>query len=1551
MPNAFDFTAAGNEDVTPYNPALVAADVHNYANGDPSFYDSMTWQDKAEQTLSNAAKFTVAAAVSGVAGLWNTGVDLTRLVTQDEKIANNAINIQDTLQNFDNNLGDYYAQNKTAIDMTGFIGTSLISGIGGVKILNAGTKLLQGVAEIGSMGRNLSMGTGLLESSIVRYAQEGARAIEASGSTISAINSGVLKALGTGAAKATLESAVFEVSALVTQYKSPFLENQSSEDIIKNMVVGTVLGGAIGSIGYGLRIMKGIKTEVAEFDKVANTYKYATSDSLPESVSASDRIIMRTAERDIKLSNPVQEGFDQINKNTVERITQAIKQDTEALGGGRQLFELVSGADSASVRNALLNIKSMALAGTQEADAATRVMRLYGEDAGAVVALGKDEQVAKQLGDYFTSVKDAKQAAANYLKRGLDEVSVDAGTISPLELQTRYIAMKAENAMLPKVIGTYDIPALERAVEMDKLGLRDIQYRTADGSLIDLATTAKDIQVKLAMEAKQGLINKLADVHSVEEMAAITNVRRSYIKGTVSQDEFSDMFAQQAAFKDYNAAMTARGLPVDPDVIYRSTWAAVKYDKELIDSAKQLQAQSNSLNALRIAETRAKIVDDTLKAVAQVDKDILPKIDISRDILDEVNRFGAGAGFFSYASGAMRSLKSKLEYIGKYTNITIKQNVDKVMDEFSSAATALRNSKEAAIEYSVIQQKLLSTGRTYVFDDASQSLIHLNDAGHLIDEIPIKNPEAWSFLKESQRHITKLREAQLARMEALGENTSALREVIQRQGIFPVRQDPKSWKHVAYVVDNSLTQGAEGRVSMLFADSAENLERMKTAAKQSGPQYDIFDTRATANFHKLAEDYSRSESLWQVGFDSTKARQGVAAPFFAQTDPGEIVNGVTDYLAKQISRDVRSEVSLYYHKEFSTIKGLGDEFMRAQESKLGGKAITDLDTLLDDTSRNPAYDYIKTALDVNKRSDFPVWEGFNTLMERGFQKAFTAMEDIWRTKPSTEAVNEVSNLLEKYGAKTAYNDAALQLFRNHLAGNSALSNFVRTANSVMATFTLRLDILNAFNNALGANILLTSELKSEIGKLRNIPEFSTMVNGNAVVSPSKLISGAYADLFKGADRAYFERIGSVPQKTASVIEQTLDAASLTGSETASQLSAKASKLIQMAKDLANKGEVYTGNRWAEYQTRYISSNVAKKLGEAIGLEGGDLAAYITSFTNRCNTNLLTSQRPVLFQGPVGQAMGLFQSYQFNFMQRIFEQVAEGRTKDLAMLMGLQSTLYGVKGLPGFNYLNEHIVGTMSGNKEHVDAYDVSRGIFGKQAGDLLMYGIPSNMLGMGLFSRGDLNPRQLTIIPTQVSEIPVVGATVQMFKNAKDAITNIDNGAPIWNSMLDAIEHNQISRPMSGVAQLAKAFTSESGQAFASTTKGSLIGASDLISFSSLIRVAGGKPVDEAMTQDKLFRIGYYKSIDKAALDSVAETAKVTFGGKPHGVSTEQLDSIMRSYVAAGGNQTTFNQWAIKQMLGANTPVAQQMADKLRSKNSQKLQQLMGGIPSGFSEE
>lgn len=1542
------------------NPLLVAGDVHNVGNSNFQFTDPTTWLDPAMDAASSLGKFTVAAVTSGVEGIYNTGVMAVNAMGADAEEMSTA----DVLRDMDSSLSDYYLQNKNLIDITGFAISSLVPGTAGVKIVNAGAKMLNAAQYSGKLGTLARVTTGLLDGSAtnVMIAKNGA-ALAQSETALSMINGATLKAMGTSFAKNALESAVFEVAAVTALQGSAYVRESEWQDLAKNAATGMLLGGAIGGTIESIGIFGKLKKTVGEMKAGANPDRYRTA--LAPTVDASDGLILRGQEIEARLA--AADSLSDISKHTIQSMQIDVKNFAKNIGGeshGQALTDIALNGTSKEVFERLQNVRTISAVSGQKVTSTQ--IKLFGDDAGSVIVANNGEQVfAKKLGDLFESPAAAQKAVAAYAKDIKPIGSIL--DLDAVQSELRYAAFR--DTPLKKLEGfvasPYDIPALEWMLA-NKASLPKAVAIKAGDSLTTVDSMSNGALFDLLQQAKIDVARGATESgKSIPEAARYANVKERVLKGEMGNPG-DDFFASQADFNSYKTAMQARNLPVDRDALYRPTHGEIRYSADLKKSAKELMEEQGVTDAYKIAAIRNQQGFDAMRTeLAQtLGADVVASLPELRtnEILADVHRQAVGSSFFGTASQTSGTA-AKAEFIGKQ----VAQILEKRIAEFDSAitnvATTLRNNKAAAIEFEALSQEANRTVRRYIplehggkrylidagIDLTKEDLEKVLESGGkaFVQQtgarpvIQVENEATFRAIKE---HITA-QDSHLDSYAAIargrGEQSDHLTS--GKGTFYGIKPDPKKYAHVAFVKDLDLVEGAAGQMTMIHAASPQELEILMRSVKNAGDRYQVIDKTDTANWHAIAGDYDRTKTLWRTSIDSSLGRQGINSKFFQSTDANAIVDDLIRYHRAAIANKTRAEIAAHYQEAFTTFRGLGEEYARVAGSKYG----TAIENWLDTKDQNPAFDFIKTALNISRRAEYPNWDGFNTLLSSGFSKAWNTLSSVVKEAPTAESLQAASRELEKYGAKTAYNDAALEIFRNHRAGGQELTKFVSTVNGAMGFLTLRMDPLNALNNVLGSNILMSTEARTQIKNLR-------LEGIGDIASPGKLIFAAQRDFFSAAkpEMERYVKLGIVPEKSVSAIEKLLNDVAITGAETASELGARTSRIAATTKELMAKAEKYSGNLMAEANTRYVSARVADAIGAAKGLTGPDLDVFVNGFVNRVNGNLLASQRPTLFQGPLGQAIGLFQSYQFNLMQNMFRHVAEGRGKDVAMMMGMQSTLYGAKSLPGFEYINTSILGMASGNKEHRDLYDATYGALGKSGAEALLYGIPSNLLGAGIFSRGDTNPRNLTIVPTSLAEIPVVGAAMQMYKNGVDVARNISGGAGIVNSLIAGIEHNGISRPMTGLAQLSRAFTSDTGQAFSTTGKGTLIGASDLASWSSAVRAAGGKPFDEAIASDKIYRIGFYAAQDKAKLLDVAETAKVAFGGKQGGIGADQLEGIMRSYVAAGGKQQSFNQWAMKQMLSANTPTAEQMIQKLKSGNAQKLQQLMGGtLPEGFGEQ
>jgi hypothetical protein len=645
-----------------------------------------------------------------------------------------------------------------------------------------------------------------------------------------------------------------------------------------------------------------------------------------------------------------------------------------------------------------------------------------------------------------------------------------------------------------------------------------------------------------------------------------------------------------------------------------------------------------------------------------------------------------------------------------------------------------------------------------------------------------------------------------------------------------------------------------------------------------------------------------------------------------------------------------------YSQSFQELQHLGDRYTNIATSQF--RSLTEA---LVERVKDPYQDIVKTALDISRASEYQWWRSFNDLVRDTIEKPLFVFRDIVQktSKVDDQFVSEVNTKSAALGLGQPFSVAAMEIAQRNIADKPFLARWIGKAQGVMSSTLLQLDFFNALNNIVSTPVLLGGEAKyllnaiqrgdpTVAGKLSLL--MSVKVPGQAEIeqfSLGRLTAKALQnyrqdDLQNLGLLKRYQSIGAVTdvlqQERQMLGELTLDF----GKVNAAQAESKVQKAFEL-------GKAITGNRLAEEMTRFVAADVMRQITD-LALEAGVLRntaeanEYIQLFVNRVQGNYLHSQRPIVFQGVVGQAISLFQTYQFNLMQQLFKYVGEGDAKAVGMLLGLQSSIYGMQGLPAFNFLNTHIVGNASGNTQHRDLYNASSTVFGKALGDWLQYGAGSNALGLidpsmkiNLYSRGDINPRQLSVLPTNISDIPVVNASVRFVQNLWSAAEKGVNGASLWPTISQAIEHNGLSRPLAGLAQVVQGYTT--------TNQGSLLSSSqDFWQIATLSRIAGGKPFDEAIALDALFRINAYRAKDLTRIQDLGSAFKTQLV-KNQEPDEQTITNFVSAYAKSGGRIENFQKFMLGAMTNANKSQVNKVVEHLNSPFAQQLQVVMGGQP------
>lgn len=1158
------------------------------------------------------------------------------------------------------------------------------------------------------------------------------------------------------------------------------------------------------------------------------------------------------------------------------------------------------------------------------------------------------------------------------------------------EAEARHIWASKILPKLPDnvVIHGNDIPLLERAYHD---GRHEIKIILGDGinakaiipeSRKHLYEIIKEQKLNLASDlVKKFSLRKGSDV-PIElgrpYAAKIANIRESYIEGNQLVDEYADLFAHQSEYVEHLKGLKDRGLSTDvaktteaTDPHYLPKYAKIVYDTANMPPQNVMDAVVYFKSQQKVYEQGAKIV------VAKLFGETAENLPDIRDAaVHNADRVGSSAGLLSSENSNHGTVGSSMAWIGSVTRGLKDRFRSALGKNLETPLLHLRDNPAAAIEFEGFNQKATRSGKLWLphSDDSGDYMI-TQEAKKKIDAGIETDPD--DYIQITHRET---KDAISAHIAESGKRTDSFGEIRAAQGreqnhdskVFrPIRPDLKQYPHVAFVIDSRVT--SSGHVSMIHAASEKELAAL---IDRVPTEFTVRTKVEAEEFYKARGEFEFSRTLNENYINSTLASKGVFSNFFPKSDPGKIVDDILQQHYRESDMLVQEGVRLRYEPLFNFFEDMGKRTSAAETSRFGASGAA-----LEKTVDNPYFNYLKTALDISKAPENKLIYGFNKLLDESFSKAVGTIRNTWFNKINTpEQLDQINADLDKFGLKPAFYDSALQALANHTAPRGELTKFVRRANSLLSLFTLGLDPLNALNNAVGSNILRMTELRhitaaiasgdSKIaGEFAELAKINVPGTPSQIISPSKLMARAVKNYFAdmhteipismsdagpvfaveksakkfGPLRAQYQADGIIKSREDQ-LKLLIDDFTLKGTESVADLNTRMSGAFGRMKKWSETGEKLTLNAHAEEFNRFVSANVMDQISD-IAIANGKMTsaeakAYRNTFVNRVEGNILASQRPLIFQGPIGQAIGLFQSYQFNLIQQLFRYVAEGSKKDLAMLAGLQSTLYGIQSLPAFQAINTHIIGQLSGNKEHRDTYDAVYGTAGKDAGNFLLYGLPSNILQTNIYSRGDINPRHLTILPTSLQEIPIVAGWGKFFGSMYETTKKVVGGGNVWESILQGIEHNGISRPLAGLAQTLQALPA--GQVYSTTSKGSILGSNDLLHLSTLSRLAGGRPLDEAVQNDAFFRVKSYEAARSADMKALSETVKTSLIGDET-ASTEQVNSFAQKYAELGGRQAGFNKWMMGLYKSTTQPQAEQLANSLRNPFAYKMQLLMGG--------
>jgi hypothetical protein len=987
---------------------------------------------------------------------------------------------------------------------------------------------------------------------------------------------------------------------------------------------------------------------------------------------------------------------------------------------------------------------------------------------------------------------------------------------------------------------------------------------------------------------------------------------------------------------------------------------------KMVSKTQRTMMDGNELQGLAAVSQRAKLHDERVHRTATE----LTGVEFPRIPDQAILTGNAGPGIASFTGGANGTLQQIMEFVGQQVKNLKTKEVGEMYEFMAAPLQKLSNDLDGAIEFSVLNEKMRSLPQRYVWDAEKQGLAYRfsseeGSAARAREVAELAQREVPEFVSVQSASAAEAIQAHMERAVRYSQAKIKMRadegyqHKVDPDTFYPIPRNSKDTPYFAFVIDDSAT--ATGHSSMIYAPTSKDLEvliqKIQSDAVANSKHLKVLTKGDSEAYFKSQGTYEFERSLNDNYINTEMRRMGVSASLHMPlTDPKKIVDNLLQWHTDRSNSLIRDAAAHNYSRQFDAIMTQAETGLLAAKSKQG--YVSSL-AYAENAVNNPASNLIKLALDVQKREEYPIWNSVNKMLDHQVSKYWGKVSEAMDKVTTPEHLDAVGEALKKTGYAGVLPDAELYRAMNAGTPSGTLTKFVGRANALISTFALRLDPLNAINNTIGGAVLLGSETQSILkairtgnaeaaGELAQLMKIAVPGSKDAIDSPTKLIANAISRYHNNPELlAYYKKngfISSITQQYNQVIDDI--GRSLAGDADVGTALARMNKYAEV-------GEKLTGNRMAEEFNRFIAADVMKQITD-VAVKHGIIdertsLAYINTFVNRTQGNYVASQRPLMFQGPVGQAIGLFQTYQFNLIQQLLRHVGEGQAKTATIMMGLQGSIYGMNGLPAFNAINTHLIGNAPGNTTHTDAIQATYSAAGKVAGDWLMYGGLSNAMGLfhpdlkvNMYSRGDVNPRNITIVPTDPASVPIVQAATRLYQQVAEGMGKVAAGAPVWQTFLRGLEQNGVSRPLAGLAQVLEAGTVGDGKVTALNQKGNITMSHDLLSLASLTRLAGGKPLDEALVNDAMFRINTYQAKDAKRRAELGESIKISvLGGKE--LSEEQVTDFTAKYIKSGGKQENFAQFMAKQYQNVNTSQANQLRSHLSSSYATHLQRIGGG--------
>ena len=1157
-----------------------------------------------------------------------------------------------------------------------------------------------------------------------------------------------------------------------------------------------------------------------------------------------------------------------------------------------------------------------------------------------------DIQAAKEIWEKGEAFRNAMRQEADpdgfvYLYRGTSSSATSTASVQSFTSKVSVTqgfgrASNLYRVHIDNIIGTVGSGSLKEAEILVTAPypqiVNNIPTSTADIKAVHIPTAPKEQALTVdqfyqfyADETQRQVKNLLASkIMSIEEISARLNITKDGVQAVMLGQDLAQYNAQWRRYTNAsdidtkylnmrNKLFAAVGNPnknPNADVL------ANLDNRQLRIAHNEIVSQMTQLSNSKIAGQMSDILQE---------KDVQLALDSLTNNLAEINIVNVGVAQNALipqsADQIVRNLKdgTLLTYLGKRV-IDVSDKIKRqLLEPLAATFVPFKDKPELFAEFNVAINRLrgLQGWRELRVDPETGYgyFVQKQSSGKQTVEVPVTNPDGSIFYIKQPGVLDALDGMRQPSSEIL-----KLHNLTRRiTGTAPVKDlgfyvPPLSIvnKALAFVIDNSGSQD----VRLLTANNQTELESLINSYKKlnadsiASGKLDIVREGERSD-HNLAKHYTQYEA--QISYaDVSQFHTGSSALAIIPSD-ARFINEIMQGFEQQILNGTRKYTEISLSDTMAWLDKLSTYYQ-------GGSEGSPQRGIFKQSVRDPALAVKNILLGRDQLESSVPLKAVNSLVDMLYNRAAnavnaTAKAFAYEKIGSKEFFDNLNQNLKSKGVTAPW-----QSFDEYLATTVAESGNIApriqsVGNGMLATMNLRVfELAQAAINVMSLPILSWSAL------MEKLPGTAFNPKGDMIKMPLEAMYDGMRFMYSDAGKAMvmkWEEAGHIKQAVRAYTELTgaLKAASQGREFTDKALDAldkvQNSKVV---KDFFSKPA-----DWAEEWTRTYAMSTgflaAKKAYPGIGDTGATIAAV--GFADRVVGNYYAAQRPVLFQGTFGAAIGLYQTYVLTYAQHVYRSLENKNFKQLASLALAQSGIFGMASWPGYHLLSEQVVGSMS--DQHIDLTTGTYRALNDQTSRLILYGLPSS-LGPAFYTRGDISPR----IPSTMGEIAIFNGIKQGFSAASDIIKKTGEGIATGNvvqSMFEALSLQSMNRPIARWSELVtgSSITREYNTMSPASEVWTPLGV--------FARLLGTRPLEEQVIRNTQYLNRFYEALDHDRRGKAVD--KLATSLRNNNLDSEVLSQVASDYLRFGGSSKGFRSAINEVMLKSEEGTRSNMLRKL----------------------